>query len=191
VRSATSGISHCGRFRETDPDCRTVTLSGIATYCQYITTELGLTVSEAAELPYSTDTFGFTNCKWGTRPRTFLRGAGLAALGIALGGYLTLDGPVWLLISLGLAPDLSMIGCAGPRAGSLSYNIAHTYTPPIALGSFGFWADVRMALLVALIWAGHIGADRLVGYGLKFESGFKNAHLPTQPAPLESLTGSE
>lgn len=124
-------------------------------------------------------------------PRTFLRVEGLAVLGIALAGYFTLDGPVWLLLILGLAPDLSMIGyLAGARVGSLSYNVVHTYTLPLALGSLGFWADIRMALLIALIWAGHIGADRLVGYGLKFESGFKNTHLSTQPAPVEAFTKS-
>ena len=116
----------------------------------------------------------------------------LAALAIALSGYFTLDGPIWLLVILALAPDLSMIGyLAGPRFGSLSYNIAHTYTVPLALGSLGIFGDSRMALLVALIWVGHIGADRLVGYGLNFESGFKNTHLSTQPAPLEAFTKSE
>jgi len=125
-------------------------------------------------------------------PRTFLRVEGLAVLGIALGGYFTLDGGIWLLLVLALAPDLSMIGyLAGPRFGSLSYNVVHMYTLPLALGGLGFWADIRMALLVALIWAGHIGADRLVGYGLKFESGFKNTHLSTQPAPLETFTESD
>ncbi|MFB6132706.1 MAG: DUF4260 domain-containing protein [Halanaeroarchaeum sp.] len=125
-------------------------------------------------------------------PRTFLRIEGLAALGLALGGYFTFDGPIWLLVVLALAPDISMLGyLAGPKLGSLSYNIVHTYTLPLALGGFGFWVDVRLAFLIALIWIGHIGADRLFGYGLKFESGFKNTHLTTQPAPIEALTTSE
>lgn len=122
-------------------------------------------------------------------PRTFLRVEGLATLAIALAGYFTLNGPIWLLVILALAPDLSMVGyLAGPRLGSLSYNIVHTYTMPLALGALGFWAGFRLALLVALIWAGHIGADRLVGYGLKFKTGFKDTHLSTQPAPIEALT---
>ena len=125
-------------------------------------------------------------------PRTFLRVEGLATLGLALGGYFTLDGSIWLLVVLGLAPDLSMIGyVAGPRRGSLSYNIVHTYTLPLVLGALGFWADVRLVLLVALIWVGHIGADRLFGYGLKFESGFTHTHLSTQPVPHKVLTESE
>ena len=79
----------------------------------------------------------------------------------------------------------------GPRLGSLSYNVVHTYTLPLALGAAGAWADVRLALLVALIWLGHIGMDRLFGYGLKFESGFKDTHLSTQPAPFDGLAEHE
>lgn len=125
-------------------------------------------------------------------PRTFLRVEGLATLALALGGYFALGGPLWLLVVLALVPDLSMVGyLAGPRLGCLSYNVVHTYTLPLALGALGFWVDVRIALLVALIWTGHIGADRLLGYGLKFESGFKDTHLAMQPAPLESFTESD
>lgn len=125
-------------------------------------------------------------------PRTFLRVEGLATLVIVLGGYFTLDGPIWLLVVLALAPDLSMAGyLAGPQVGSLTYNTVHTYTLPLVLGAFGFWTDARLVLLIALIWAGHIGADRLFGYGLKFDSGFKNTHLSTQPAPSEALARSD
>ncbi|MEF8813138.1 MAG: DUF4260 domain-containing protein [Halovenus sp.] len=126
------------------------------------------------------------------KPRTFLRIEGLTVLGLCLGGYFTLDGPIWLLVVLALAPDLSMIGyLAGSRVGSLSYNIVHTYTVPLAVGAIGFWADIRIALLVALVWAGHIGADRLVGYGLKFDSGFEDTHLSTQPTPVAAFTDSD
>lgn len=125
-------------------------------------------------------------------PRTFLRIEGLAVLGLSLTTYFNLDGPIWLLVALALAPDLSMIGyLAGSRIGSLSYNLVHTYTSPLAVGALGAWADIRVVLLVALIWGGHIGADRLVGYGLKFESGFKETHLSTQPPPVAALTDSE
>lgn len=125
-------------------------------------------------------------------PRSFLRIEGLTVVVIALYGYFASNGPVWLLVLLALAPDLSMLGyLAGPRLGSLSYNVVHTYTLPLALGAVGLWADVRLALLVAFVWAGHIGADRLLGYGLKFESGFRDTHLSAQPAPVESFTESK
>lgn len=124
-------------------------------------------------------------------PRFFLRTEGLVALGLALGAYFSLGGPVWLLVALALAPDLSMFGyLAGPRTGSLVYNVGHTYTLPVALAGVGFWFGVDLAVLVAAIWTGHIGADRLFGYGLKFESGFEDTHLSTQSPPTAALTDS-
>lgn len=122
-------------------------------------------------------------------PRHFLRIEGLAALGIALGTYFELGGPLWLLAVLALAPDVSMLGyLAGPRIGALSYNVFHTYTVPIVLGGVGFWADVPLAVLVAAVWVGHIGVDRVVGFGLKYETGFEDTHLSKQPAPFDRFT---
>ena len=121
-------------------------------------------------------------------PRQYLRIEGLAVGGVALATYFALDGPLWIWALLALAPDISMLGyIAGPRIGSVVYNTAHTYTLPLALGAFGFYADARLALLVALVWAGHIGADRALGYGLKYESGFKDTHLSSQPVPSSLL----
>lgn len=122
-------------------------------------------------------------------PRTVLRVEGLAVLSIVLAAYFALSGPIWLLAVLALAPDLSMLGyLGGLRAGSLTYNVVHTYTLPLSLGTLGFWVDSRLALLIALIWMGHIGADRLLGYGLKFDTGFKDTHLSTQSPPMSALT---
>lgn len=125
-------------------------------------------------------------------PRTFLRLEGLAALALAVGVYFTLNGPVWLLVVLALAPDIAMLGyLAGPRVGSLCYNAVHTYTAPLALGAIGAWTDARIVLLVSLIWVAHIGVDRLVGYGLKYDSGFTDTHLSTRPAPVAAFTDEE
>lgn len=121
-------------------------------------------------------------------PRQFLRIEGLASLSVALGIFFGWNGPLWLLAVLALAPDLSMIGyLGGPRIGSHTYNIVHTYTLPLAVGAGGYSFDIRMAVLVAAIWAGHIGADRLAGYGLKYSSGFSDTHLSRQPPPAALL----
>ncbi len=125
-------------------------------------------------------------------PRTFLRLEGLAVFGVAIAWYVDLNGPLWLLLLLALAPDLSMLAyLAGPRVGSLGYNVFHTYTLPLVLGAAGFWFGVRIATLVALVWAAHIGADRLVGYGLKFDTGFTETHLSTQSAPVAAVTDGD
>jgi hypothetical protein len=111
----------------------------------------------------------------------------------ALAAYLgPLDGPLWLLAVLALAPDVSMVGyLAGPRIGSYAYNLLHTYVLPLALGGAGLWLGAPLATQVAAIWTGHIGADRLFGYGLKHASGFKSTHLGNhQPAP-EQVVESE
>lgn len=111
-------------------------------------------------------------------PRRLLQVEGLAGFGLALGLYFSLGGPVWLLVVLALAPDLSMVGyLRGPRVGSWTYNAVHTYTLPVALGGIGYWLGGSLAIELAAIWAAHIGADRSLGYGLKFESGFNDTHL--------------
>ena len=84
----------------------------------------------------------------------------------------------WLLVVLALAPDVALVGfVAGPRAGAVAYNIAHTYAWPVALASVGALADADAAVQLGLIWATHIGVDRAVGYGLKYPTGFKETHL--------------
>lgn len=83
-----------------------------------------------------------------------------------------------LLILLVLAPDLSMLGyLGGPRLGALTYDAVHTYVGPIALGVVGVVGGYGTVVQVALIWLVHIGVDRLLGYGLKYPTGFKDTHL--------------
>jgi Domain of unknown function (DUF4260) len=111
-------------------------------------------------------------------PRSLLRGEGLAVLIGALVLYFD-AGYGWLaLILLFLVPDLSMLGYfAGPRAGALSYDVVHAYVLPVALGVAGAVGGSDMAVQLALIWLGHIGLDRMLGYGLKYPTGFKDTHL--------------
>lgn len=123
-------------------------------------------------------------------PKTLLRIEGLAAFLAALAVYFSLDGPLWLLAVLALAPDLSIVGyLAGPAVGSRVYNLFHTYTVPLAVAGLGVWTGTTFALLLATVWVGHIGADRLVGYGLKYEDDFKHTHL-SESAPTGPQSGS-
>ena len=85
----------------------------------------------------------------------------------------------WLLyIVLILAPDLFMLGyLRGPRAGAAVYNLGHTWLLPGILGIAGVLAGAGPAGSIALIWFGHIGVDRLLGYGLKRPTAFQDTHL--------------
>lgn len=100
----------------------------------------------------------------------------VAVAAIAL--YVHLDYPWWLLLVLALAPDLSMVGyAAGPIVGAAAYDVAHTYSLPVALAAIGVLVDADLAVQIGLVWIAHIGVDRAIGYGLKYRSGFKDTHL--------------
>jgi hypothetical protein len=84
----------------------------------------------------------------------------------------------WLFAALWLAPDLSMLGyLAGPCWGARIYNAFHTYVTPAALALCALLFHAHADLAVALIWANHIGVDRLLGFGLKYADGFGYTHL--------------
>jgi len=111
-------------------------------------------------------------------PRVAARLEGVFVFGAALALYLHL-GYGWVpLIVLALAPDLSMLGyLGGDRIGALSYDVAHAYVGPLLLASVGVLGGIDLAVQLALIWGAHIGADRALGYGLKYPTGFKQTHL--------------
>ena len=99
-------------------------------------------------------------------------------LGGALALYFHADYGWVLLVVLALAPDLAAVGyLAGNRVGAAAYNAAHTYAGPVALATIGVLGDIDPAMQLSLIWLVHIGADRLLGYGLKYPSAFKDTHL--------------
>jgi uncharacterized protein DUF4260 len=111
-------------------------------------------------------------------PHLLLRLEGLAAFAGAIAVYFHGDYSVLALVLLFLAPDLSFLGyLAGPRNGAVVYNAVHTYVVPIALGVAGLVGGGDVAVQVALIWIAHIGMDRLLGYGLKYPTEFKDTHL--------------
>lgn len=108
----------------------------------------------------------------------WLRAEGAAALMLSLAFYGAINASWWLYLALFLVPDLSMLGyLAGPRAGAALYNTIHTYVLPLLLAALGGLVDLPGAVPVALVWIGHIGADRMLGYGLKERGGFKDTHL--------------
>jgi len=111
-------------------------------------------------------------------PLILLRLEGVAVLAAAVLAYAHAGQSWWLFALLFLAPDLSMLGyLANPRTGAVAYNVVHNYVFPLLFGAFGILAKSNPAFALAAIWAGHIGFDRLLGYGLKYSSGFGDTHL--------------
>jgi hypothetical protein len=107
-----------------------------------------------------------------------LRLEGLAAAAVTAVLYARTGASWWLFAALWLAPDLSMPGYLfGSCRGARIYNAVHAYVAPAALGLSALLLHANGLLPFALIWANHIGVDRLLGYGLKYSDGFKWTHL--------------
>ena len=110
--------------------------------------------------------------------RTLLRLEGLALFAGTTLLYALWGGPWWLYVVLFLAPDLSFLGyLAGAKIGAIVYNAAHSTIVPMAMLTIGFGFAPPVVLSVALIWLAHLGFDRALGYGLKYESGFGFTHF--------------
>ena len=110
--------------------------------------------------------------------RKILRLEGLTALVVSVAVYAYWGQHGWGLFALlFLLPDLSLLGyLRGPRVGAAVYNLAHTYVVPAVLGIAGvLWLGLFFA--IGLIWSAHIGLDRMIGYGLKLPTAFRETHL--------------
>lgn len=85
----------------------------------------------------------------------------------------------WVLfLVLLLAPDISMLAyLINKKVGMRLYNLFHTYSLAIAVILCGLLFVNSIILAIGLIWTAHIGMDRMVGFGLKYPSGFKDNHL--------------
>ena len=112
-------------------------------------------------------------------PAVFLRLEGLAVAVAAVALYFDGDYAAWAFFAFLLAPDLSFAGyLAGARVGAVVYNLAHTYVWPVALAAACLVnGEAGLPVQIALIWAAHIGVDRVLGYGLKYPTAFKDTHL--------------
>lgn len=85
----------------------------------------------------------------------------------------------WLFFAvLFLAPDLSMLGyLAGPRTGAALYNLAHTYATPLIVLAAALSLHRTPLTAISVIWIAHIALDRVLGFGLKYPTHFKDTHL--------------
>jgi hypothetical protein len=101
---------------------------------------------------------------------------GICAAAVVL--YAKLGASWWLFAVLFLSPDVSFLGyLGGPRIGAILYNAAHTLLGPLLLAAAGLFVSGHILLPLSLIWAAHVGFDRLLGYGLKYAAGFGFTHL--------------
>lgn len=97
-----------------------------------------------------------------------------------LGIYLfsLLDFQWWWFLVLILAPDIGMVGYLfGPKIGAASYNIFHHKGVAVLIYLVGSYLSLPLWQLVGAILFSHSAMDRILGYGLKYDRGFKYTHL--------------
>lgn len=83
----------------------------------------------------------------------------------------------WFAATL-LLPDIVLPGyLAGHRFGAIVYNLVHTYLSPLMLSTILYLSQNRGLYWIPLIWIAHIGMDRMIGYGLRYPTSFKDTHL--------------
>lgn len=110
--------------------------------------------------------------------RILLRLEGLALFASMVLIYALWGGSWWIFVLLLLLPDVSLAAyLAGPGTGAIVYNAAHSTLLPAALAALGLALNQPLMVSLATIWLAHIGMDRAVGYGLKYEAGFGFTHL--------------
>ncbi len=114
----------------------------------------------------------FGSVRWALRLEAFAAFASATAIY----GW---NGFAWpIFAALFLAPDVAMLAYfAGPRAGALAYNLAHSAAFALAVTLAGFFCGSDLAVTLGLIWIAHIGIDRALGYGLKYPTGFHDTHF--------------
>lgn len=112
------------------------------------------------------------------KPKRFLRVDGLAVLALSIALFSRAGQPWWLFPLALFTPDVTMVGYAfGGRVGALCYNLGHAYALPALVLGLGWLTHRPLALALGAVWFGHVGLDRLLGFGLKYDEGFGLTHL--------------
>ena len=85
---------------------------------------------------------------------------------------------VWIWILLFFSPDIGMLGYLfGNKAGAISYNIFHHKGIALIIAFAGYFLSNEIMLAIGILLFAHSSFDRVLGYGLKYFSGFKHTHL--------------
>jgi len=101
-----------------------------------------------------------------------------AMFGLSLYVLGSMNAEWWLYLLLLLGPDISMLGyLGGNKTGAICYNIFHHKGVAIAVFMAGLLLPNTLFEIIGIVLFGHSSMDRMFGYGLKTEEGFKYTHL--------------
>jgi hypothetical protein len=104
--------------------------------------------------------------------------AAMAALALYVLSLHMLGLPVWAWCLLFFSPDLGMLGyLINTRFGALLYNVFHHKAVAIVIAAIGYWISMEWLIAAGILLFAHSSFDRMLGYGLKYSTGFKDTHL--------------
>lgn len=84
----------------------------------------------------------------------------------------------WWFAALILLPDIAMLGyLVNSRIGAYAYNLFHHRGIAVAVFAAGLFASSLPVQFAGFILFAHASMDRMFGYGLKYEKGFRFTHL--------------
>lgn len=102
----------------------------------------------------------------------------LAMLLFGIWAFSLLELSWWWFIGLFFVPDIGMLGyLVNNKWGAFFYNLFHHKGLAIAIGLIGYYLKLQELEVAGIILFAHSSFDRLLGYGLKYEKGFKFTHL--------------
>lgn len=110
--------------------------------------------------------------------RSIIRLEGLAIFILSVVLYHYFAGNWFMFALLLFIPDISMIGYfKDKRLGALTYNLAHNYIAPILVLFTGAFLANIFIINCGFILLAHVAMDRMLGFGLKYPSSFKDTHI--------------
>jgi hypothetical protein len=97
---------------------------------------------------------------------------------LALYALSLLNAPWWIYLLVLIAPDISCIGyTGGNKVGAVCYNLFHHKGIAIAIFMTGLILKDQWFQIMGIVLFGHSAMDRMFGYGLKLNKGFRYTHL--------------
>lgn len=104
----------------------------------------------------------------------------LTAGSIYLISLLHLNLSWWVYLLLFFTPDIGIAGyLINNKAGAILYNLFHHKAIAMAVIFTGIVAAMPLIIFSGLILLAHSSFDRIMGYGLKYFTGFNDTHLGT------------
>ncbi|HET8810922.1 MAG TPA: DUF4260 domain-containing protein [Flavobacteriaceae bacterium] len=118
--------------------------------------------------------------------KTVLKLEEFAMFLLGIYAFSLLDFAWWWFLVLLLAPDIGTLGYLfGNKTGAFCYNLFHHKGIAILVYFFGIFIQNEILQLIGVILFSHASLDRIFGYGLKYEKGFKFTHLGNLSTALE------